>query len=186
MHIITALIAVLPAVSFATPLPAAPQAKISTEAILLMSCEAKGASVSFPCSVDGVCLSPFLRRQILTCPPCAKMETNLMAGYFPNGVQFETTDFSIGSQWNTQPKALATISGPGSSWTVFQDERELAQKEFSAKIDGSAKKGAVAGNAKLDSAEFSCVKDGLTAWNARNEQGWFNFGCIVDYSCTKD
>lgn len=104
-----------------------------------------------------------------------------MAGYFPNGVKLSAK----GTQGrDTQPKALATVADPSIEWTATHKPLELAGKELSYTIKESGVVGAVAGDATLDSAKFTCTKDGERQWNAWNSGLW-EFGCIVDYACTR-
>jgi len=205
MHISNALLLLSVLVSAA---PVALDSQIPGESILLLTCKGRDIPETppyngghpwpgdspfpppgWPC-IMGTCTAPpiWIPPIVVPCSlggPCpgtqkrqsAKVaKYNSMAGYFPEGVTLSVK----GTQGrNTQPKALETVADPSIEWTATHKSLELAGKEFSYTIKDSG------GSATLDSSKFTCTKDQERQWNAWDQYGTWQFGCIVDYACTR-
>lgn len=83
-----------------------------------------------------------------------------------------------------RPNSFATVSGSSPDLEGKQRRFRLDDGTFTTNISADAKtasKGAIAGDAKLESEPFVCFKDGTTKLRLRSDGD--RYSCTVDYWC---
>lgn len=115
---------------------------------------------------------------IIICPAQAVVTYTAVA-YFAGG--------PIESSRNSNPTQIATVSEPVQPWEGTQRVAKLGRNsDFSSNINAGAEgleKGQIAGEAKMDTEDFVCFRDGETSFAARNDIGIEQYSCTADYWC---
>lgn len=122
---------------------------------------------------------------IILCPRQQRSRTYSAAIYYANG--------PIESTGSSSPTAIATVADPAQPWEGEQRTARIRSGgpgpggAFSSNITDGAdtlKHGEIAGQAKLDSEDFACFRDGQTSFSVRaNEDRAETANCKADYWC---